>query len=57
MSELDEQRIAELAKEPSRLVRRDVGAGGLDEARRVLEWQALTRRRTPGRPAQPGDHG
>lgn len=45
MSEVDERRIAELAKEPSRVLRGAAGARARDEARKVLEQQALLDRR------------
>lgn len=49
MSEIDERRIAELAKEPPRVLGRRgaASAAAREEARRVLEWQALIRGREP----------
>ncbi|MFE7277235.1 hypothetical protein [Streptomyces sp. NPDC057623] len=41
MSDLDERRIAELAKRPPRVTRGGASAQALKEARRVLEAQAL----------------
>ncbi|MGW7572413.1 hypothetical protein [Streptomyces sp. NPDC054765] len=41
MSEVDERRIAELAKEPPRVLRGVAGPGALVEARKLLEQQAL----------------
>jgi hypothetical protein len=52
MSEIDERRIAELAKKPSQLLRRGAGPAALDEARKVLEWQALMHRRKQGSSVQ-----
>ncbi|MGW3118477.1 hypothetical protein ACWDBW_15300 [Streptomyces sp. NPDC001107] len=40
MSELDERRIAELAKRPPQVLRGGVSAKAVTEARRVLEAQA-----------------
>ncbi|MFF4802253.1 hypothetical protein ACFY1U_28265 [Streptomyces sp. NPDC001351] len=40
MSEPDERRIAELAKEPPRVLRGGASAKALQEARRMLEIQA-----------------
>ncbi|MFE0255144.1 hypothetical protein [Streptomyces sp. NPDC059010] len=44
MSELDEQRIAELAKRPPRVVRGGASAKALKEVRTVLEVMAMMRR-------------
>ncbi|MFE2179085.1 hypothetical protein [Streptomyces sp. NPDC059455] len=44
MAEIDEQRIAELAKEPSRVVQGGDESAALEEARKVMGWQALTNR-------------
>lgn len=41
MSEVDERVIAELAKEPPRVLRGAAGPGALEEARKVLKRQAL----------------
>ncbi len=48
MSELDERRIAELAKKPPRVIRGGASAQALKEARRVLEAQALIGRQRAG---------
>ncbi|MFF4050423.1 hypothetical protein ACFYZ5_27660 [Streptomyces chartreusis] len=48
MSEPDERRIAELAKKPPRVFRGGASAQALQEARRVLETQALISRQQPG---------
>ncbi len=44
MAEIDEQRIAELAKEPSRVVQGGDESVALEEARKVVGWQALISR-------------
>ena len=49
MSEFDERRIKEWAKEPSRVLRGKGGPAAREEARKVLEWQALMR----GEPRDP----
>lgn len=47
MSEIDERRIAELAKQPPCLLRGGAGVSARQEARRLLEWQAGMRGREP----------
>ncbi|MBC9725054.1 hypothetical protein [Streptomyces sp. TRM68367] len=47
MSEPDERRIAELAKKPPRVFRGGASAQAVNEARRVLEAQALISRQQP----------
>ncbi|GGP99796.1 hypothetical protein [Streptomyces mutabilis] len=49
MSEFDERRIKEWAKQPSRVLRGKGGPAAREEARKVLEWQALMR----GEPQDP----
>ncbi len=48
MSEIDERRIAELAKQPPCLFRGGAGVTTRQEARKLLEWQAGMRGREPG---------
>lgn len=48
MSEIDERRIAEIAKEAPRVLRGKTGQAALDEARRSVEVMALLRRRKSG---------
>ncbi|NUK32323.1 hypothetical protein HRW12_00730 [Streptomyces lunaelactis] len=55
VSEVDERRIAEWAQKPSQVLRGGAGPAALDEARKVLEWQALTRRRKQDPSAQEDD--
>ncbi|WP_406172100.1 hypothetical protein [Streptomyces sp. NBC_00996] len=55
MSELDERWIAEMAKKPSQMLRGGAGPAALNEARKVLEWQALMHRRKQGPSAQEDD--
>lgn len=45
MSEIDERRIAELAKQPPCLLRSGAGVSARQEARKLLEWQAGMRGR------------
>lgn len=54
--EVDEGRIAELVQKPPQVLRGGAGPAALDEARKVLEWQALMRRRKQDPSAQ-GDDG
>lgn len=53
--EVDEGRIAEWAQEPPRVLRSGAGPAALDDARKVLEWQALMRRRKQDPSAQDDD--
>ncbi|MFI9391930.1 hypothetical protein ACIG53_13715 [Streptomyces bauhiniae] len=48
MSEVDEQRIAELAKQPPRVLRGCSGPGARSEARKVVEVMALMSREVRG---------
>jgi hypothetical protein len=48
MSEVDERRIAEIAKGAPRVLRGGVSRSTGDDARRVVEVMALMRKRKPG---------
>ena len=56
MSEVDERRIAELATKPPRVLRGGATARALEEARKVVEQQALMCREKPGVNPQDGGH-